>query len=258
MPATKAPTIGASCARSASSANASVNAKAIATTVPGDRETRSMAENSGGATRSPTTLPRTRKSTATAMIPRTDSRDTDPSVTSRTTTVSTTRPMTSSATAAPRTTRASWVASARRSPKTRAVMPTLVAVRAAPTKSAVLNSSPMIDMAASPRTNGATTPIVATCSEVRPTLPSSLRSISRPTSSRRRMTPISPRVLRTSLPSPTAFSSDGPMMMPAMISPTTAGMPMRSETSAASLAATSTISRLRRISAVSMRRRQSG
>ena len=92
---------------------------AMATNVPVDRETRSMAANSGGATRRPTTPPTTRNSTATAMIPSTDSTDTDPSVTRRTTTVSTTRPMTSSATAAPSTMRASVVASARRSPNTR-------------------------------------------------------------------------------------------------------------------------------------------
>ena len=75
--------------------------------------------------------------------------------------MSTTRPMTSSATAAPSTIRASVVASARRSPNTRAVMPTLVAVRAAPTNRAVLKSSPISRIAPSPSTSGATTPTVA-------------------------------------------------------------------------------------------------
>ena len=67
----------------------------------------------------------------------------EPTSTRRTTTVRITRPRTSSATAAPSTVRASTVVRARRSPKTRAVMPTLVAVRAAPTKiaSLVLNPS---------------------------------------------------------------------------------------------------------------------
>ncbi len=260
MPATNAPTMGASLARSASSAKARVKAKARATRVPTERDDRSIAANSGGAKRRPTKLPSTRKRTATRMMPATDRIDTEPSVTRRTTTVSTTRPITSSATAAPSTTRASRVARARRSPKTRAVMPTLVAVSAAPTNRAVLKSSPMSNMAPRPSTRGATTPIVATWMDVRPTLLSSLRSISSPTSSRRRITPISPRVRSTSPPPPppTRSSSDGPMMMPAMISPTTAGMPMRSETSAASLAATSTIRMLRRISAMSMRRCQSG
>ena len=191
------------------------------------------------------------------MISATERADTEPSVTRRTTTVSTTRPITSSATAAPSTTRASWVASARRSPNTRAVMPTLVAVSAAPTNSAVLKSSPISDMAPRPRTIGATTPTVATCSDVRPTLPSSRRSISRPTSSRSRITPISPSVRRTSSPWPMALSTDGPTRMPATISPTTAGMPRRSATSAATLAATRTIRMWRRISAMSMRRCQS-
>ena len=59
-----------------------------------------------------------------------------------TTTVRITRPSTSSATAAPRTTRASVVASARMSPNTRAVMPTLVAVSAAPRKMDVVVSCP--------------------------------------------------------------------------------------------------------------------
>ena len=130
------------------------------------------------------------------------------------------------------------VARALRSPK-RAVMPTLVAVRAAATKSAVLKSSPTSSMAAKPRTSGPTTPTTATDSEERPTFPSSTRSISRPTWSRRRMTPSSPRTRSTSSV-PTIPSTDGPMMMPATISPTTAGMPMRSATSAANLAATRT------------------
>ena len=102
-------------------------------------------------------------------MPATDTTDTDPSVTSRTTTVSTTRPMTSSATAAPSTMRASVVASARRSPKTRAVMPTLVAVSAAPTNSDVLKSKPISSIAPMPSTIGAITPAVATSSDARPT-----------------------------------------------------------------------------------------
>ncbi len=93
------------------------------------------------------------------MIPATDRTDTDPSVTSRTTTVRTMSPITSSATAAPSTMRASVVARALRSPNTRAVMPTLVAVSAAPTNSAVLKSSPIRPMAPMPSAIGAITPI---------------------------------------------------------------------------------------------------
>ncbi len=255
MPATNAPTMGASLAMSASSAKARVNASAMATIVPVERDTLATARNRGGATRMPTTTPTTRKATAPAMMPATDTSDTEPSVTSRTTTVSTTRPMTSSATAAPSTTRASVVAMARRSLNTRAVMPTLVAVSAAPMNSATLKSSEMkASIAPRPRTSGVTTPTTATRNEARPTRPSSTRSISRPTSSSRRMTPISPSVWSTSSPWSTSPRTEGPIRMPATISPTTAGMPARSASSAASLAATSTTRMLRSTSATSIAR----
>ncbi len=68
------------------------------------------------------------------------STETVPSVTMRTTTVRITRPRTSSATAAPSTVRASTEVSTRKSLKTRAVIPTLVAARAAPRNSAVFES----------------------------------------------------------------------------------------------------------------------
>ena len=60
----------------------------------------------------------------------------------------------SSATAAPSTVLASTVASARRSPNTRAVMPTLVAVNAAPTNSASLPSMPTRETDARARHKG--------------------------------------------------------------------------------------------------------
>ena len=50
MPATKAPTIGASLAASASAAKPRVKAKAMATSVPVEREKRSTKANSGPAT----------------------------------------------------------------------------------------------------------------------------------------------------------------------------------------------------------------
>ena len=111
--------------------------------------------------RSPTNPPMTRNPTATPTMPSTVATDTDPCVTTRTTTVSTTRPMTSSATAAPMTVRASLVASARRSPKTRAAIPTLVAEIAAPMKMAVFVVVPTASMAPNPATNEAVTPIDA-------------------------------------------------------------------------------------------------
>ena len=145
----------------------------------------------------------------------------------------------SSATAAPRTVRASMLASARRSPKTRAVMPTLVAVSAAPTKTASLPSNPSPSPAKMPVTIGTTTPTIATAMDARPTDLSSRRSISMPTSSSRRMTPSSASVRMTSFGS-TKPKTDGPMSTPAKISATTAGMLMRSAISAAIFAATST------------------
>ena len=208
----------------------------MATSVPVERENRSTKRKSGSASLSPTRPPTTRKATATKTIQRTESTETEPSVTRRTTTVRTTRPITSSATAAPRTSRASVVANARRSPKTRAVMPTLVAVSAAPDEELgveVVGDRPHGEEAEDHRRDDARR--WPPGSEARPTLPSSPRSISMPTSSRRRTTPSSPRVTSTSSPWPTRPKTDGPMMTPATISPTTAGMPMRSETSAASL-----------------------
>ena len=64
--------------------------------------------------------------------------------------------------------RASVVASARRSPKTRAVMPTLVAVSAAPRKIAVSVSKPRPTPAPAPATNGTATPMIATSIDARP------------------------------------------------------------------------------------------
>ena len=122
-PATNAPTIGASCAASASSANPSVNANTyrderLPRSARGDRGTgRARCE------REPTNVATTRKPIATSRISATSAIDTEPSDTSRTTTVRITSPSTSSATAAPSTVRASTVASARRSLNTRAVMP---------------------------------------------------------------------------------------------------------------------------------------
>ena len=116
---------------------------------------------------------------------------TESPVTTFTTTVRMIRPSTSSATAAPSTMRASVVASARRSPKTLAVMPTLVAVSAAPRKIAVSVSQPRATPAPAPATNGTATPMTATSIDARPTRPSSARSISIPTWTSSSSTPIS-------------------------------------------------------------------
>ena len=85
----------------------------------------------------------------------------------------------------------------------------------------------------------------------RPTAPRSAMSISMPTPRSRRMTPSSPRTLSVSF-DPTNASSDGPMMTPATISPTTAGTLTRSASSAASFAAMRTMRMSRRTDPTSM------
>ena len=147
--------------------------------------------------------------------------------------------MTSSATAAPSTVRASTRVSAPRSLKTRAVIPTLVAASAAPMNSEVSPDSPYASATPMPIATGSTMPMVATLSDDFPTDRRSPRLSSSPTSSSRRMTPSSART--SSVTScPTSARTDGPMRMPARISPTTAGMRIRSASSAATLAASRT------------------
>ena len=159
-----------------------------------------------------------------------------PSSTTRVTIVRMIRPSTSSATAAPRTTRASFVDNARRSPKTRAVMPTLVAVSVAPMNNDVLPFSPRARPVADPRMSGRPTPMIATVIADRPTLRNSPTSISIPTCIKRRIAPSSAR-RKSESDGSTRPRTDGPMRMPASISPSTAGTPMRSASSATSFAA---------------------
>ena len=72
-----------------------------------------------------------------------------------------------------------------------------------------------------------------------------------PTPSRRRITPSSPSTLSV-CSDPTRLSTDGPMIMPATISATTAGTSIRSAISTATLAATSTIRMSRRTAVTSI------
>ena len=87
------------------------------------------------------------------------------------TTASTINPMTSSMTAAPRMMRASAVCRRPRSLNTRAVIPTLVAHRVAPTKACTytLCAGKSHALTAQPRPKGVMTPRVATASEGAPT-----------------------------------------------------------------------------------------
>ena len=170
----------------------------------------------------PMSIEKRRNPIASPIVPIRLSASMEPCSTTLVTTVRITNPKTSSTTAAPRTIRASVDDRARRSPKTRAVIPTLVAARAEPKKRDAFIVSPRTVPAKMPDDIGIATPIIATRIETRPTFRNSPRSISSPTSARRTMTPISARIFRASLGS-TSPNMDGPMAIPMMISPRTAG-----------------------------------
>ena len=209
----------------------------IATTgiVADDLLSFAILENSAGNIVSPIVLVITRNTTASAVVETIVPRPTDPRSTTRVITVKIIRPKTSSATAAPRTIRASTVASARKSPNTRAVMPMLVAVSAAPKNNEGIISLPNKTPVPIPKTIGAKIPIKPTNKEARPTFFNSTTSVSRPTWSNKIITPSSDITYKISL----AFTkprTELPIKIPAKISPITAGIASRSETSAAILA----------------------
>ena len=222
VPATNAPIIGASCALLAAAENAKVIPAANTPTVAGDTARFPTQASKRGTSVRPIAPAMIRKPTAKPIVEITPATSTEPCTTMRVTTVRMTRPSTSSATAAPRTIRASVEDNARRSPKTRAVMPTLVAASAAPKNSDAFSDSPSNEPASTPEDIGRTTPRMATSMDALPTRRNSLRSISRPTSASKIMTPISDKMRMASLGSMRP-SMDGPMTMPATISPRTAG-----------------------------------
>ncbi len=202
----------------------------------------------------PTVLVTARNPTASPIVDATVPIPTLPCSTTRVTTVRMIRPSTSSTTAAPSTVRASTVARARKSPKTRAVMPIDVAVSVAPTKREVLIDSPSIELAPKPSAIGKATPMIATKMLARPTLLSSTMSVSSPTWINSKITPSSARKNSMSLVL-TRPNTDGPIRIPAVISPITAGIWMRSEISAANLATSKIIvksSRMRPTLSVSL------
>ena len=174
-----------------------------------------------------------RNPTATNTIQSTPATDTEPDVASRTTTVRMTSPMTSSATAAPRTVRDSTIASALRSPKTRGVMPTLVAVQRGTDEQCLARRRHPDDSGRTPtpaderhrRRRRLATRAATPCPTARELAEARARS---PTSSSSRMTPSSASTRSTSLFSTQVRAPTGPMRMPARISPTTAGTLMRS------------------------------
>ena len=117
-----------------------------------------------------------------------------------------------------------------RSCSTRAVMPTLVATMAAATNAASCVVSPVIFMNAKPAAKGSRMPATATFIEVRPRRIRSLGLVSRPTVNSRKMAPISAREIMLGLGS-MMRAAYGPSTMPARISPSTAGIISRSNTS---------------------------
>ena len=181
VPATKAPIMGAKCAASAALAKPKVMPKATTDAAAGELARFNTVPMILGSAVKPTKPLIARKENANPVVEAMVPIPIDPFSTTRETTVRIMRPSTSSATAAPKTMRASLVDNARRSPNTRAVMPTLVAVSVAPTNSAVRASSPMAMPPKMPKPMGKTTPRIATLSAARPTVRSSLRSISIPT-----------------------------------------------------------------------------
>src|ERR1051325_6752404 len=167
-----------------------------------------------------------------------------------------TSPNTSSTTAAPRITRASGVVLLPRSCSTRAVIPTLVAVRVAPRKAWAYQVSPGRSRAPTshPSTNGAATPSVATSTAVAPTFSMARTVDSRPTSKSSRITPIwasASRVSFASSPCSPVIPSRPrlPRITPAISSPSTAGCRARVARSPPSLAAASMIARAPRTTA---------
>ena len=173
--------IGARCALSARTENASATPIAVTETVAVERLCLAIVANTFGNVAKPITDVSNKNPTAKPIVVATVPMPTEPCSTIRTTTVRMMRPSTSSTTAAPSTVRASTVASARKSPNTRAVIPMLVAVSAAPINRDVLVDSPIASPTPTPSAIGNATPISATSIEARPTLRSSAMSVSMPT-----------------------------------------------------------------------------
>ncbi len=171
-----------------------------------------------GAKRIPIATARTMKTRAFVRISPMVVKENAPVWTSPVMMARITSPRMSSRTAAPRTTReaASWRRP--RSERTRAVIPTLVAVRVAPMKTATSIGFPHQIASAYPSAKGQAIPTRATTEDWSPARSSSPRSDSRPISKRRRMTPISAKAWRIS-DSWTKPSPPGPMRTPARSSP---------------------------------------
>src|ERR1700686_5079242 len=150
------------------------------------------------------------------------------------------RPRTSSMTAAARMI---WLArsfKSFRSASTEAVIPTLVATRAAPTNRASLRVPPQETKTAHPAANGANSPSAATPAATALTRKRSATFTSRPMLNSRNRTPRSESALSTSLGA-IHPSMLGPTSAPATISPARGGRCRRAKISPSSLADPNTI-----------------
>ena len=154
------------------------------------------------------------------------------------------RPSTSSITAAARMIRLARSCKRPLAARTCAVMPTLVATIAAPTKIDSICGSPQSRRMPHPRTKGTATPSTATQVAIGPTLIRSEAFTSSPTRNRRNITPSSASAVRKSLGA-IQPSTLGPITTPARIWPTIPGWWKRSNSSSRILAEAKTTSMAR-------------
>src|SRR6058998_3202428 len=252
-PAANAPMMRAVPARSARTQSNSRNANADTTSTPRTR-IRSTRPNRRGASFSPIHRATKRKATATPRMRSAPCRLNAVPAASAETTPKMTSPMTSSITAAPRISRASRLCRTWRSLSTRAVIPTEVAVRVAPTKMAVVSGSATVcsypcqpdRQYRKPRPNGTATPTTATAVAAVPTRIMALRLVSSPISNSSTTTPTSASSRNTGVsgssgPIGITLRKPAPSRMPARSSPITAGCPRRSNASPANFPASSMI-----------------
>ena len=207
-----------------SASHAMVRARTTAMTVRVDGVwMRCESRDSSGPPRVPATAATRRKPKARAAAPRIVAIEASRPCESPWMMVSNRSPRTSSISAAPRMICPSWVSRCPRSERTRAVMPTLVAVRVAAAMIDGMSDNPRQRQATYPSTKGSKTPTTATVIDVGPTRIRRARSVSRPIANRRINTPSSARSWIASWPGSIQPSTDGPAITPPINSPRTAG-----------------------------------
>ena len=194
-PATNAPMIAASPTNAETSASANISMNA---------GTSGVSANSGQVNTS-RFRPRARRAAAkpSPISPNADSRDEQRGLGSSPVAAPVTSPMAisarmSSITAAPRTTRANVRSSTPSSPRTRLVIPMLVAHSARPTNAAVSISAPIATPSPMPAAIGRIIAMTAVSTAGRPTASRSSRRTSSPTENNRMITPSSEKTAAVS------------------------------------------------------------